>query len=103
MILPKHPHRTVDGAMSEGILETEIEGAMALKNLTPLKLRCGLAQCPAIYEEIGGSHLQIIGEVVEGSEVEARIGPGEALIRVEKALLANVGGPISRIMMRLGL
>ena len=34
MYLPKHfPHRTVDGAMSEEKLETEIEGAMALKNL----------------------------------------------------------------------
>ena len=76
---------------------------MALKDLTPAHLKCGLGQCPGVYEERGGSHLQIIGRVPEESEIVGRVGPGEALIRVDRALLANVGGPISRLFMRLGL
>ena len=76
---------------------------MTLKDLTPAYLKCGLGQCPGVYEERGGSHLQIIGRVPEESEIVSRVGPGEALIRVDRVLLANVGGPISRFFMRLGL
>ena len=69
---------------------------------------------PGLHGCYGGLHLSvfdcwkpefdtIIGRVLDESEVRDRVGPGEALIRVERALLANVGGPISRFLMRLGL
>jgi len=76
---------------------------MRLKNLTPRHLRCGLGQCPAVFAEAGGSHLQIIGKVVEKSEASSQVGQDEALIRVERALLTNIGGPISKRLMRFGL
>lgn len=74
-----------------------------LKNLTPERMRCGLGQCPGVYEEMNGSHVQIIGKRVTSSEVSSQVGPDEALIRVDKAMLVNVGGPISRRLMRFGL
>ena len=76
---------------------------MALKNLTPARMRCGMGQCPGVYQEPDGSHLQIIGKIVPISEVSSQVGPDEALIRVDRAMLVNVGGPISRRLMRFGL
>jgi hypothetical protein len=76
---------------------------MALKNLTPLKMRCGLGTCPGVFEEEDGAHLQIIGKIVDKSDVASQVGSDEALIRVRKTLLENIGGPISRRLMRLGL
>ena len=76
---------------------------MTLKNLTPLSMRCGMGTCPGVFEEEDGAHLQIIGKIVDKSEASSQVGPGEALVRVDKALLRNIGGPISRRLMRLGL
>lgn len=73
-----------------------------MKNLTPKKM-CGLGQCPGVYEEEDGKHLRIIGASIEPGELSARIAAGEAVIRVERALLSNVGGPVSRVLMRMGL
>lgn len=76
---------------------------MTLKNLTPAHLRCGLGQCPGVYKEHNGSRLFIIGKAVRKSEIMEQVGPDEALVQVEKALLANIGGPVSRFFMRFGL
>lgn len=79
---------------------------MGLRNLTPLKMRCGCGvsiQCPAVYEEEDHIHLKIIGKRTEPGELAGSIGSDETIIRVERSLLNNVGGPISRLLMRLGL
>lgn len=77
---------------------------MGLRNLTPLKMRCGVSiQCPGVYEEEDRVHLQIIGKKTEPGELAGSIGSDETIIRVERALLNNVGGPISRLFMRFGL
>jgi hypothetical protein len=76
---------------------------MALKNLTPARMRCGLGQCPGVYEEPDGIHLQIIGKTTARSEISTQVGPDEALVRVDRAMLVNVGGPVSRFLMRFGL
>jgi len=77
---------------------------MRLRNLTPLNMRCMASlQCPAVYEEDGGTHLRIIGKKIEPEELAPVISNEETIIRVERRLLYNIGGPISRRLMRLGL
>lgn len=76
---------------------------MALKDLTPARFRCGFGQCPGVYLEEGGKYLRIIGKYTEPGELENCIGAEEAVIRIERAMLNNVGGPLSRFFMRLGL
>jgi hypothetical protein len=74
-----------------------------LKDLTPARFHCGLAECPGVYLEEDRKHLRIIGKSIEPGELEKRIGPDETVIRVDRALLNNVGGPLSRLLMRVGL
>ena len=76
---------------------------MSLKDLTPAKLRCAFGQCPGVYLEEDRRHLRIIGKSIEPGILEERIGSDEAVIRIERALLDNVGGPLSRLFMRMGL
>ena len=76
---------------------------MTLKDLTPAKDRCGICQCPGVYLEEDGKHLQIIGKSIEPGELEKRIGEDETVIRIDRSLLNNVGGPLSRLFMRIGL
>jgi hypothetical protein len=76
---------------------------MALKNLTPPKFICGLGNCPAVYAEDDGKHLRIIGKCIDPGELAGRISSDETIIRVEREMLHNVGGPLSRLFMRIGL
>jgi hypothetical protein len=76
---------------------------MLLKDLTPAKFACGFAQCPGVYLEEDGKHLRIIGKSIEPGELEKRVGTDESVIRIDRALLNNVGGPLSRLFMRVGL
>jgi hypothetical protein len=76
---------------------------MVLKNLTPAKFICGLGECPAVYLEEDGKHLRIIGKCIEPGELSGHIGSDETVIRVEREMLSNVGGPLSRFLMRIGL
>jgi len=76
---------------------------MALKDLTPAKFHCGLGQCPGVYAEEDGRYLRIIGKSIEAGELEKRVGADESVIRIDRALLNNVGGPFSRFFLRMGL
>ena len=76
---------------------------MVLKDLTPAKHYCGIAECPGVYLEEDGKHLRIIGKAVEPGILEKRVGADESIIRIERTLLNNVGGPLSRFFMRIGL
>ena len=76
---------------------------MTLKDLTPISMRCAMGSCPAVYEDEDRTHLLIVGKIVERGDFASRIGPGECLVRVNKKLLHNVGGPLSRLLMRVGL
>jgi hypothetical protein len=56
-----------------------------------------------VYLEEDGKHLMIIGKSAEPGELENCIGADETSIRIEPAMLNNVGGPLSRFFMRIGL
>ncbi len=77
-----------------------------LRELTPQYMMCAAAACPAIYEGVTPKNIQcatvacpqihkgndgylIIGEQVNPSDVglEGKVGKGEVLIRVPKALI----------------
>ena len=70
---------------------------MALENVTPHKMACGIGQCPAVYVEDDGRHLIIIGKRVEIEDIASNIGTGEAAIRIDKALLVNIVGELMLI------
>ena len=71
-----------------------------MKEITPAKYRCAFdASCPAIFEDPDGRHLWIIGERVD----HVRAGNGEAAVRIDAGLLANVGGPVTKFFRRMGL
>jgi len=74
-----------------------------LKDLTPLKFRCVIGNCPAVFEENNKKYLRIIGQQVDFGELAHRVGQDEQVIRIDRELLQNTGGPISRYLMRLGL
>lgn len=76
---------------------------MALKEITLAHLRCGIAQCPGVYLEADGEYLRIIGEAVEIGELRDRVGFGEAVVRIKREYFSNLGGPLSRTLMRIGL
>ncbi len=76
---------------------------MALKNLTPAKFRCGFGSCVGIYLEEDGKHLRIVGKAAEAGELQSRVGPDETIIRIERAMLDDIGGPLSRFFIRIGL
>jgi len=76
---------------------------VALKDRTPKKMACGIGQCPGVYEEEDGKHLRIIGKSIGAGELSNRVGADETVIRIDRALLNNVGGPLSRLFMRFGL
>jgi hypothetical protein len=76
---------------------------MPFKDLTPAKFRCAFGQCPGVYLEEDRKHLRIIGKSVDPGVLEARVGSDETVIRIDRALLHNVGGPLSRLLMRVGL
>ena len=65
---------------------------MALKEITPLHLRCGIGQCPAVYEYDAGD-LIIVGKIV-GDEILAdlagKVGSDEYAVRISRAMFANV-------------
>ena len=77
-----------------------------LRELTPVYMRCAAASCPSIYGEVTPKNIQcaaaacpqihkgndsylIVGEQVNPSDVglEGKVGKGEVLIRVPKALI----------------
>jgi len=66
-------------------------------------MACGIGQCPGVYEEEDGKHLRIIGKSIGAGELSNRVGADETVIRIDRALLNNVGGPLSRLFMRFGL
>ncbi len=57
--------------------------------LTPINMRCVWTACPQIHE--GKNNYLIIGEQVNPSDVglEGKVGKGEVLIKVPKALIDN--------------
>ena len=65
---------------------------MKLKNITPKNMSCGLGACPAIFKNEQGNYL-LIGRKVDQTGINAdvlnRVGKGEVLIEVPKALLAE--------------
>jgi hypothetical protein len=77
--------------------------AMSLKNITPRRLRCAVGTCPAVYKELDGVHLRVIGQVIEAGELSANVGMDEGVFRIRKDYFQNVGGPLSRYLMKLGL
>ena len=65
---------------------------MKLKEITPHHLRCGIGQCPSVYEH--GSHeLIIIGKIPDAdvlAEIGSKIGNDEYAICISRAMLANL-------------
>ena len=58
---------------------------MALKEITPLHLRCGIGQCPAVYEYDAGD-LIIVGKIVGDdilAELAGKVGSDEYAVLVQ--------------------
>jgi hypothetical protein len=66
----------------------------SLKEITPVRMRCMIGACPAIFETADGRHV-IIGKIVSADDVHfgetlnGRIGPGEIAIEVPSDLIAG--------------
>jgi hypothetical protein len=60
-----------------------------LKELTPIKMRCGLGACPAIFQDEQGNFV-LIGEQVPDLVDASRVGKGETVIKVPRELLASL-------------
>ena len=65
-----------------------------ITEVTPIELQCGIGACPSIYEVTSKPVYLIRGKVVNPSEagfggLEGKIGEGEALIEVPRALIDN--------------
>jgi hypothetical protein len=68
--------------------------AMLPKEITPQHLRCGLGQCPGVFEH-GRDELIIVGQLLEGNlkgQLAKRVGPGECAIRISRAMFAGLEG-----------
>jgi hypothetical protein len=67
--------------------------------------RCGDAlTCPAVLEETTDNSLYMIGAAVARQDVNVRVGANETAIRIDKGLVTRaLGGPVSRLFMRIGL
>jgi hypothetical protein len=66
--------------------------AVRLREITPPHLRCGFAQCPAVFED-GPEELVIIGKVVSGETagcLSGRIGADECAIRISREMFAGL-------------
>jgi len=71
---------------------------MALKEITPHQLRCGIDQCLGVFED-GPQDLVIIGKALnEGllNQLVKRIGADEYAIRVSRAIFAKLIGQLSQ-------
>jgi hypothetical protein len=65
---------------------------MELKEITPRHLRCGIAQCPAVYE-YGARDLIIIGKIVDGdvlAQIAGKIGSDEYAVRISREMFADL-------------
>jgi hypothetical protein len=65
---------------------------MPLREITPHHLRCGIGQCPAVYED-GVQDLVIIGKNLSKElrdELSPRIGEDEYAIRISRAMFTNL-------------
>ena len=62
------------------------------EEVTPEKMRCAAAVCPQIHK--GEDNYLIVGEQINPSDfgLEKKVGKGEALIRVPKALIDKNSG-----------
>jgi hypothetical protein len=63
-----------------------------LRNLTPEHMRCGLGQCPAVFELPDGS-LVIIGrnpDTALASLLADKVGQDEQIVVISPALLADL-------------
>ena len=76
-----------------------------LIELTAKQDRCGDSlTCPAVLEETSDNNLYIIGATVARQDVNGRIGASETAIQIDKGMVTRaLGGPISRLFMRIGL
>jgi hypothetical protein len=76
---------------------------MALREVTPANLRCGLGQCPGVYLEEDKKHLRVIGKtVIDNSDLQDRLSSDETMIRIPLEYFDNVSGPISRWLIKRG-
>lgn len=65
---------------------------MALKEITPHHLRCGLGQCPAVYEH-GSQDLIIIGKIPDRdtlAQIAGKVGRDEYAIRISREMLSSL-------------
>ena len=65
---------------------------MALREITPSHLRCGVGQCPAVFED-GPDGLVIIGTLITGEASESlagRVGANECAIRISREMFAGL-------------
>lgn len=78
---------------------------MRLTDLTNKKNRCNFdASCPAVYLDAETGNLIIVGAEVIPDGTAGRIGLGEAAVEIDPDLVAkSIGGPISRLLIKLGL
>jgi len=69
-----------------------------LKELTARKDRCGIGQCPGVYEESPGKVI-IVGAQ---REVANRVGSGEVALEIDRGLVsrAMIQGPVSGMLRR---
>jgi hypothetical protein len=79
---------------------------MVLREITPFHLRCGLGQCPAVFED-GPDDLVIIGTVETGDVADnlaGRVGTDECAIRISRAMFAELAAnrPTSQAAKRRG-
>lgn len=67
--------------------------------------RCAdVLTCPAVMEETTDNSLYIIGAAVARQDVNVRVGANETAIRIDKGLVTRaLGGPVSRLFMRIRL
>lgn len=67
-----------------------------LRDLTPRSLYCGVGACPAVFQTPEGDYL-LVGSLVSSEAVPSgRVGPGEVVVRVPRALLQDIGDDPAR-------
>jgi hypothetical protein len=76
---------------------------MPIKELTAKRDRCGASlTCPAVFDD--NSNLLIIGAKRSHQEIDSRVGAHEVIIEIDRGLVTRaLAGPVSRILMRVGL
>lgn len=60
--------------------------------------------CPAVFEDFYSGSLVIVGSKVEEEAIAARTGHRESAVEIDRGLLIRaICGPLSRLLMRVGL